>query len=71
MIRSLVTLFIILLVLSFFGISIRSVLSSPTGKDNLTFIWELVHTGVRIIENYFFVIVDNLKQIGAILGANK
>jgi len=70
MARTLLTLFILIIVLSFFGISIRGILTSPTGKDNLTFIWELVRTGVSIIESYFYSIVHNLQEIGTILGSS-
>ncbi len=69
MLRTLLIAFVLLLILSFFGISIRTILTSPTGKDNLTFVWELIHTGIKIFENYLFSIINNLKEIGAIVGS--
>ena len=70
MIRTLVIIFVLLLVLSFFGVSIRALLESPTGKDNITFLSELIHTGFRVLENYFLIMVNNLKEIGNLVGTN-
>lgn len=69
--RTLVTVFIVILLLSFFGISIRGILESPTGKDNLTFLSELIHTGFKIIEGYIYIMMSNLKEISSFVGANQ
>ena len=56
MIRFLIILAIFILALSFFGISIRSIVESPTGHDNFTFVWELIRTGWNVIVHWFTAI---------------
>jgi hypothetical protein len=63
MIRSIVTVAIIILVLSFFGISIRSIVQSPTGQDNLTFVWELVRTGWHVLEGWVYVFTSTFTEL--------
>lgn len=57
MIRFIIILAIFILALSFFGISIRSIVQSPTGQDNFTFMWELIHTGWGIIVGWVHLII--------------
>jgi hypothetical protein len=40
------------LALSFFGISLRSVVSSPVGTDNLSFLWMLIEQGWSAIVQF-------------------
>lgn len=63
MIRSLITIAIFILVLSFFGISIRSIVQSPTGEDNLTFVWELIRTGWHILTGWLQLILASGRSI--------
>ena len=69
MVRLIITTVIIILVLSFFGISIRGILESPTGKDNLTFVFQIIHTGWNILEGYVVAIWHNILAIGDFMGA--
>lgn len=69
MIRLITTSVIIILVLSFFGISLRSILESPTGKDNLTFVFQIIHTGWNILYGYVFTIWHNIQAIGDAIGS--
>jgi hypothetical protein len=71
MIRLITTTVIIILVLSFFGISIRSIVESPTGKDNLTFVFQIIHTGWNILYGYVFTIWHNIQSIGDIVGSSQ
>lgn len=57
MVRFLILLAILILALSFFGISIRAIVESPTGHDNFTFIWQLIQTGWHILVGWFGVIL--------------
>lgn len=68
MARLITTTVILILILSFFGISIRGIIESPTGKDNLTFVFQIIHTGWNILEGYVFTIWHNIQNIGDILG---
>jgi len=45
MIRTIILIVVIVLVLSFFGISIREVINSPTGQENFGFLGNLVEKG--------------------------
>jgi hypothetical protein len=45
MIKLVILIVIALLVLSFFGISLRTLVLSPTAQDNFTFAWSLVMQG--------------------------
>ncbi len=52
MVRFIIILAILILALSFFGISIRGIVESPTGQDNFTFVWHLVKTGWHILVDW-------------------
>lgn len=70
MIRTLFIAFMAFLVLSFFGVSIRNILESDTGRDNLTFIAELLRTIYSVIESYVIIFANNLKEIGDFVKSN-
>ncbi|MGE5540943.1 MAG: hypothetical protein ACM3TU_01515 [Bacillota bacterium] len=57
MVRFLIILAILVLALSFFGISIRTIVESPTGRDNFAFIWQIVKTGWGILVGWFYILV--------------
>lgn len=40
--RTLLLVVVIVFALSFFGISIRAIMESPVGQDNLEFVWQLI-----------------------------
>jgi hypothetical protein len=63
MIRFLIILAILILALSFFGISIRSIVQSPVGHDNFTFIWQLIRTGWHILVSWFHVLVAAIQTV--------
>ena len=45
MLKLIVFIVIALLVLSFFGISLRTLVLSPTAQDNFKFVWSIVMNG--------------------------
>jgi hypothetical protein len=51
MIRTIILILIIVLVLSFFGISIQNIINSPTGQENFGFLWSLIKDGWEIIKD--------------------
>ncbi|MDB5189347.1 MAG: hypothetical protein JWL82_304 [Parcubacteria group bacterium] len=63
MVRFLIILAVLILALSFFGISIRAIVQSPTGHDNFTFVWELIKTGWHILAGWFHVIVVTIQSV--------
>ncbi|MES2994951.1 MAG: hypothetical protein V4681_02895 [Patescibacteria group bacterium] len=50
MLRTIILIVVIVLVLSFFGISIQSVINSPTGQENFGFLWDLIKDGWEVIK---------------------
>lgn len=62
MVRFIIILAIFILALSFFGISIRSIVESPVGRDNFTFIWELIRTGWHILVAWTQTFVDTAQS---------
>ena len=63
LVRLLIIVAILLLALSFFGISVRSIVESPTGHDNFTFIWELIRTGWHILVGWADLIIGAGKDV--------
>jgi hypothetical protein len=63
MIRFLIILAILILALSFFGISIRSIVNSPVGHDNFTFMWELIKTGWHILVGWYQLLVGTITAL--------
>lgn len=49
MIRFIIVLAILILALSYFGISIRHIVESPSGSDNFSYVWNLVQNGWEIL----------------------
>ena len=63
MIRLIIIVAILLLALSFFGISIRAIVQSPTGQDNLTFVWQILHTGWGIILGWYHLLISTIQSV--------
>ena len=63
MIRFLIILAILILALSFFGISIRSIVQSPTGHDNFAFMWQLIRTGWHILVGWIEEIIATFQAV--------
>ncbi len=63
MVRFLIILAILILALSFFGISIRSIVQSPVGHDNFTFMWELIRTGWHIIVGWVQLVITTVSDL--------
>lgn len=51
MLRTIILIIVIVLVLSFFGISIQSVINSPTGQENFGFLWSLIKDGWEVVKD--------------------
>jgi hypothetical protein len=49
MLKLLILIVITLLILSFFGISIRSIATSPVATDNFNYVWQWVVTSFNFI----------------------
>ncbi len=63
MIKFIIILVILILALSYFGISIRHIVDSPTGQDNLTFVWNFIVNGWHIVTSWFASLVDKFRSV--------
>lgn len=63
MIRTIILILVIVLVLSFFGISIQSVVNSPTGQENFGFLWSLIRDGWEIVKDGWDAFLEFLAGI--------
>jgi hypothetical protein len=56
LIKAIVIIIIAILILSYFGISLRSIINSPTGQENLSFtkqiVWDVWTFAVKIWNQY-------------------
>lgn len=63
MIRAIVWVVILVLALSFFGISLKSLVNDPTTQDNFSFILDLVRSGWEVIESWFLDLRDTAQDL--------
>lgn len=52
MVRLIIWVIIGLLALSFFGVSLRALVESPTSQENFTYLWALLQQGWDYIVNW-------------------
>jgi hypothetical protein len=57
MLRTILYVVIAVFVLSFFGITIQSILHSPAGEANFGFLGELVISGFQFVVNFIGAII--------------
>jgi hypothetical protein len=60
MARFIILVIILILALSYFGISIRDIAQSPAGQDNFSFVWMYVKDGWEILTQF---IADLIKAV--------
>ncbi|MDB5266071.1 MAG: hypothetical protein JWM39_784 [Parcubacteria group bacterium] len=58
MVRLLIWVIVGLLALSFFGVSLKSLVNSPTNKENLSFISQLLHQGWATVSVWLHMLID-------------
>lgn len=63
MVRFIILVIILILALSYFGISIRDIAQSPTGEDNFTFVWNYVRDGWEIITTGIAGLIEAIKGV--------
>lgn len=61
MVRFIILVIILVLAVSYFGISIRDIAESPTGADNISFVWSYVVTGWDILVTF---LAEAIQKIG-------
>lgn len=49
MIRIIIFVVVLVLILSFFGISLRGVVESPAGQENISYVWALFLVGADLL----------------------
>ena len=65
MVKLIIWIIIGLLALSFFGISLRSIASSPTNQDNLAFLLETLRLGWAYISAWITSLIDGFQNWGS------
>lgn len=63
MIRFILLVVILILALSYFGISIREVATSPTGEDNFSFVWAYVKEGWELVTAFLSGLIEAGKDV--------
>ncbi|XKT74980.1 MAG: hypothetical protein ACJKSS_02330 [Patescibacteria group bacterium UBA2103] len=57
-IKLIILVIAILLILSFFGISLQSIIESPAGQANIQFVWNLILVGWNWIVDFLVGLYD-------------
>lgn len=63
MARFIILVIILILALSYFGISIRDIAQSPTGQDNFSFVWMYVKDGWEILTQFIADLIDAVTNV--------
>ncbi|HWH16452.1 MAG TPA: hypothetical protein VNU25_02635 [Candidatus Paceibacterota bacterium] len=63
MARFIILVIILILALSYFGISIRDIAQSPTGQDNFSFVWMYVKDGWEILTRFIADLIDAVTNV--------
>ncbi len=63
MIRFIIILIILVLALSYFGISIRHIAESPTGTDNFAYLTNMLSMGWHILLAWIVGFAESVKSI--------
>ena len=63
MVRFIILVIILILALSYFGISIRDIAQSPTGEDNFTFVWNYIKEGWEILTVFLAGVIEAVKNV--------
>ncbi|HEY0979742.1 MAG TPA: hypothetical protein VGE23_02795 [Candidatus Paceibacterota bacterium] len=63
MVRFIILVIILILALSYFGISIREVAQSPTGQDNFSFVWTYVKDGWEILTAFIAELIESVSAV--------
>ncbi len=62
MIRFIIVLAIGVLILSYLGISIRSIVESPYGQENFSYLWTLISNGWSIVVAWITGFAENVRN---------
>lgn len=63
MVRFIILIIVLILALSYFGISIRDIAQSPTGEDNFSFVWAHVKEGWEILTTFIAGLLERLVNV--------
>lgn len=65
MIRFIIVLAIFVVALSYFGVSIRHIVESPTGQDNFGFVWQIILNGWNLVLHWITTLINAIKHVFA------
>ncbi len=63
MVKLIIWVVVGLLALSFFGISLRGLIDSPTNQDNIQLLWTMFHDGWVIIKAWLDGIILSVQNV--------
>ena len=63
MLKLIVLIIIALLILSFFGISLRTLVFSPTAQQNFAFVWQLAQIGWNDLVLWVEGLINSLSNL--------
>lgn len=63
MIRFIIILAILLVALSYFGISVRHIVESPSGQDNFSYVWGLIQNGWEILLAWVTGFAEHVRDV--------
>lgn len=65
MVRFILLVIILILALSYFGISIRDIATSPAGQDNFSFVMMYVKEGWEIVTTFVAELIESARSIAS------
>lgn len=65
MVRFIILVIILILALSYLGISIRDIAQSPTGQDNFSFVWTYVKDGWELATTFIADLIERVRAVFA------
>jgi len=65
MIRFIILVVILILALSYFGISIRDIATSSTGQDNFSFVMVYIREGWAIVTVFVADIIESARNVAS------
>ena len=63
MVRFIILVIILILALSYFGISIRDVATSPTGQENFAYVWMYVNEGWELLAAFIAELINDVTGV--------
>lgn len=63
MVRLIILVLVLILALSYFGISIREIATSPTGQENFSFVWMYIQEGWYMVTSFVSGFIESARNL--------